>query len=231
VAPAVLSARREAGGELLLVALDVTDEAALGYTAAGQYTEVKVERGNGYFVLAGDLGAKRWELLVRNAGDAADALASLPIGSVVEASAPLGLGFPIDRARGKPLVIAAAGSALAVARPVLRQRIVEGDAARTWVFLGVRTPREVPLAEEIEKWCEAGAVVVLCVSRGDPKRDPHRIPKAHRRAGWVQDAFAQSLPDLPRGTLVVAAGPDTMLAAMREIAVANPGMVEVVTNV
>jgi NAD(P)H-flavin reductase len=230
VAAAVLASRQSAGGELLLVGLDVPDEAARGYTAPGQYTEVKAERGNGYFVLAGDVGAARWELLVRNAGDAADALVSLPLGSVVEASAPLGLGFPLDRVRGKPLAVAAVGTALAVARPVLRRRIVEGDAVHTWVFLGVRAPEDVPLQGEVEEWAERGAHVMLCISRGDPKRDPMRIPRAARAPGYVQTVVGTAVDGLPPGTLVVAAGPEAMLGAMREIGAAHP-TVEVVTNV
>jgi NAD(P)H-flavin reductase len=231
VAAATLCARRAAGGELTLVSLDVTDEAARGYTAAGQYTEVKVEKGNGYFVLAGDVGAKRWELLVRNAGDAADALVSLPIGSVVEASAPLGLGFPIDRARKKGLAVVVVGSALATARPVMRRRIAEGDARTTWVFIGVRGPENVPLAEEVESWAESGAHVVLCISQLDAHRDPERMPGARRATGYVQDEVLRTLGDLPRGTLVVAAGPKPMLEAMRDMAASHAGTVEVVTNV
>ncbi len=230
MAAAVLAARRPAGGELLLVALDVPDDSARAYTAPGQYTEVKVERGNGYFVLAGDVGSSRWELLVRNAGDAADALWSLPIGSTVEASAPLGLGFPIDRARGAPLAVAAVGTALAVARPVLRRRIADGDAARTWVFLGVRAPEDLPLADEVESWAERGAHVTLCISRGDPARHPQRIPRAERASGYVQDVVARVVSRMPEKTLVVAAGPEPMLDAMRALAKAHP-TVEVVTNV
>ncbi|HEY8079825.1 MAG TPA: hypothetical protein VIF62_37095, partial [Labilithrix sp.] len=184
----------------------------------------------GYFVLAGDVGASRWELLVRNAGDAADALWSLPIGSTVEASAPLGLGFPIERARGAPLAVVAVGTALAVARPVMRQRIAEGDAARTWVFLGVRAPEDLPLAEEIEAWAERGAHVTLCISRGDAARDAHRIPRAERASGYVQDVVARVVSRLPEKTLIVAAGPEPMLDAMRALAASHP-TVEVVTNV
>ncbi len=230
MAAALLAARRPAGAELLLVALDVPDESARAYTAPGQYTEVKAERGNGYFVLAGDVGASRWELLVRNAGDAADALWSLPIGSTIEASAPLGLGFPVDRARGKPLAVAAVGTALAVARPVLRRRIADGDAARTRVFLGVRAPEDIPLAEEVESWAERGAHVTLCISRGDPERNPQQIRRADRASGYVQDVLARKIGGMPDATLIVAAGPEPMLDAMRALARAHP-TVEVVTNV
>src|SRR5262245_42881125 len=125
---AILAARRDAGAELLLVGLDVDAELAHAYTAPGQYVQINTERGNGYFVLAGDLGAPRWELLVRNAGGAADALTSLVLGSAVDVSAPLGKGFPLESARGRPLIVAVVGTAMAVARPVMRRRIAEGDA-------------------------------------------------------------------------------------------------------
>lgn len=238
---AVLSSRQDADGELFLVALDVDVEIARAYETPGQYVEVKTASGNGYFVLANDVGTTPWQLLVKNAGGAADALATLPIGSVLPIEGPLGSGFSVDRMRSRHVAVAVVGSAIAVARPVLRQRIDEGAALITHLFLGLRSPRELPIVSEVEEWTERGISVVLCLSRGELQHEATILPKARRAPGYVQRVLARALEsgDVPHGTLVIAAGPDAMLADMRSLARGGDGdgalmagpSIEVLTNV
>lgn len=226
---AVLSARRDAGGGLTLVSLDVDASLARAYAAPGQYVELRTPRGKGFFVLAGDLGVSPWELLVRNAGDAADAVVTAELGTSFDVKGPLGDGFPVDRSRDRHLVVAVVGSALAVARPLLRIRRDEGRARATHVYIGARSAAELPLAEEIEGWARSGAELVLCLSRGELGHDLERLVSARREAGYVQDVVARDVEGgrIPRA-LVFAAGPEAMLAAMRDL----PNRVlEVVTNV
>lgn len=241
---AVLSSRQDAGGDLLLISLDVAPEIARAYETPGQYVEVKTESGKGYFVLANDVGTTPWELLVKNAGGAADALATLPLGSVLPIKGPLGAGFSVDRMRSKHVVVAVVGSAISVARPVIRQRIRDGAAAITHLFLGLRSPLDLPIAKEIQQWAASGVAVVLCLSRSELPHHPEVLPAARRVAGYVQRALTHALKtgEVPHGTLVIAAGPDAMLADMRTVAdgahEGEPGTavmagprVEVLTNV
>lgn len=217
---AILSARRDAGEDLVHVALDVDDEVRRRYTAPGQYLEIVTEAGNGYFVLASDVGVTPFELLVKNAGDAADALFTKPIGSTFVFEGPLGAGFPFARMSGRHLVLAVAGSALAVARPVLKHRIEGGVAASTHLFLGLRTPLDLPIASEVAAWVASGVVVVLCLSRAELHHHEEVLPGAHRSVGYVQRALDRALRDgsVPHGSLVIAAGPQAMLTDMRALA-------------
>jgi NAD(P)H-flavin reductase len=237
VARAVIADRTGTGGGLCLVELTIDREAARTYENPGQYVEIKTERGNGYFVLAGDVtagtGGDRWALLVRNAGDAADVLVNAPLGTAVEISGALGDGFPIGGSAGKPLAVVVVGTAMAAARPILHRRIADGDAQATYVFLGVRSPVDVPLAHEIDGWAYHGAHVVLCLSKESENDEPAVLPHARRAIGYVQREVSRAVAagELPRGTLVVAAGPKGMLGDMRAIAEAHIGAVEVVTNV
>lgn len=226
---AVLAGRRDAGGGLTLIGLDVDAALARAYGAPGQYIELRTERGNGYFVLAGALGRSPFELLVRNAGDAADVLVTAPLGTDLEITPPLGDGFPADRGTGRQLVIAVVGSALAVARPLVGRRLDEKVAERTHVYIGARSAVDVPLAEEVEAWSEAGVEVVLCLSRAELEHDRARLAFARRDSGYVQDVVARDCEGgRLAGALVFAAGPAAMLTAMRGL----PGSVlEVVTNV
>jgi hypothetical protein len=127
---AVLTARSPAGGELLLVSLDVDEAIAHRYTTPGQYIEVKADSGNGYFVLASNVGERPWQLLVKNAGGAADALATRPIGTQFSIVGPLGAGFSVERMRSRHVVVAVVGSAIGVARSVIGRRIADGARIR-----------------------------------------------------------------------------------------------------
>jgi len=242
MASAILSVRHDAGGELLLVSLDVSAEVARAYTTPGQYIEVRTASGKGYFVLASEVGAAPWQLLVKNAGGAADALTTLPLGSTLEIVGPLGAGFSAPRMESRHVAIAVVGSALGVARPVLARRIRGGVAGSTHLFLGVRAPTDVPILQEVEAWTAQGVHVVLCLSRGEVHHHPEIVPRARRVAGYVQRALARALQagDVPHGTLVIAAGPDAMLADMRALgtgtspsegAVLAGPSIEVLTNV
>ena len=245
VPASVLAARRDAGGGLLLVSIEVAPHVARSYTAPGQYIEVKTELGDGYFVLANDVGARPWQLLVKSSGGAADALATLPVGSVLDIEGPLGSGFSVERMEERHVVVAVVASALGVARPVVRRRIEDGAAQATHLFVGLRSPTDLPIADEIESWMGQGVMVVLCLSRSELDHHAELLPRARRVTGYVQHALARALEsgDVPHGTLVIAAGPDELLADMRSLAEAarsafGPGeailagpSLEVLTNV
>ncbi len=209
----------------------VEPETASTYLVPGQYVEVKVPKGSGYFVLAGEPRSAAWELLIRNAGEAADALASLPVGTPMEISRALGQGFPVDRASKGNVIVAAVGSALAAVRPILTRRLAEGDAARTVVLLGVRGTDDVPLADEVRAWSERFRVV-LCVSRG-AAAEPDRFPEAELREGYVQRELERMQRDgeVSAGTLLFAAGPEPMLGDLRELGGPDETALEVITNV
>lgn len=231
-----LSARDDAGGGLLLVSLDVEHQVARAYTTPGQYVEVRTASGNGYFVLASDVDTTPWQLLVKNAGGAADALATLALGSELAVEGPLGAGFPVERMKGRHVVVALVGSALGVARAVIDRRIEDGAAGATHLFLGLRTPLDLPIRHEVQAWTERGVPVVLCLSGGDLDHHLDVLPKARRVSGYVQHAVTRALEigDVPHGSLVVAAGPKGMLADMRSLGEsrrpAGPS-IEVLTNV
>ena len=216
-ARAVLTHRRPAGGPLWLATLEVPEDVAAAYVAPGQYVQVRTAGGDGYFALASEPGGRPFELLVRNNGEASAVLATAAMPVEVEVVGPLGHRFPMARAEGRELLVAVAGSAIAVARPVLRARIAHGEGPRTHLFVGARAPSELPLVDELEAWAEASNVV-LCLSRAEVDHDPEIVPRAARRAGYVQaalEAFASREGQSPAAPIVFAAGPAEMLADVK----------------
>jgi len=228
---AVLTARRDAGGVAgtYLVTLTPPPECAHAYHSPGQYIKVHAQSG-GYFVLAGEVEAPSWELLVRNSGGAADSLANEPEGTSLEVSGPFGKGFALDKAKGRPLVVAVVGSALAVARPIVRERIAQREIASTTIYIGARTSRDVPLEGEVAGWARAGARLVLCLSKTE-NDDLRVFPSVMRASGWVQRVLEADLAagKLTQSSVVFAAGPLTMLDDVQALSAATG--LEVITNV
>ncbi|MBS2016520.1 MAG: hypothetical protein JST00_26790 [Deltaproteobacteria bacterium] len=225
----------------MLVGLAPSDDDARAYTAPGQYVEVAAPHERGYFVLASPVGARPWELLVRDNGEAAALLVASPLGTELDVSRPQGAGFALDRLRGRPLVIAVVASALGAARALVAARLDERSAEPrppTTVLVGVRSAVDVPLAVEVEAWIADGIEVVLCLSRAE--LDAHRdvLPRAVRAHGYVQavvqERRARGL--LAAGAVIAGAGPAPMLADLRTFAdptggQGGAGPLEVLVNV
>lgn len=205
---------------------------AAAYRSPGQYIQVRTDSGSGYFVLAGECRAPSWEILVRNNGEASTDLIGAPEGTVVGATSALGKGFPLERARGRALAIAVVGSALSVARPLMRDRVAHREAPLTSIYVGVRSSREIPLVDEVAGWAHAGARLVLCLSRAADD-DAAVLAEAVRGEGYVQTVIqaeiaSRKLGASPESQMIFAAGPAGMLDAMRGLATST---LEVVTNV
>src|SRR5690606_5370271 len=120
-------------------------------------------------------------------------------------------------ASGRPLVVAVAGSALAVSRPILRERIARGEGPTTRVYIGARTARDVALAHEVADWAASGVRVVLCLSRPEPA-EADLLAASRRASGRVQSVLRSDLLEGVVGdALVFAAGPAGMLDDLRAL--------------
>jgi sulfhydrogenase subunit gamma (sulfur reductase) len=203
---------RDEGRPLVPVALEVPAAVRSSHSMPGQYVLIEAGGESGYFVLASPVGAAAWRLLVKGGGSTADALLSEPIGATFPMTGALGAGFPMDEARGRPLVVAAAGTGIAAAPPIAARRIADGDAATTHVLLGLQNAAHLPCPEDVDAWRAAGMDVTLCVSREDG--DGVRVVR-----GYVQDVARARLAQV-RGRMIFAVGPSAMVDATRAIAAA-----------
>lgn len=213
VVPATLVAKTNGGGGLVRVALRPDPDIAAEYTIPGQYLELRVGDTKGYFVIANVPGANAWELLVRPAPGAADALLALPAGATVHVSRAQGAGFGLSRFDGKPLALALGGSGVAVARPVASAR-AHADLSQTFVYLGLRDALDPPGLEDLQ-WLRArGVSVVLCESGIAAADRP--MPAFDTEPGRLQDVLARRRV-LTVAQDVVFAGPDGAAQALVQL--------------
>lgn len=212
---AVIVRSAPVGAGLTLVVLEPDAALAATYTRAGQYVWVEPAGvPGGYFVLAGDPRGQPWELVIRGGGDAADWLLAAAPGTAVGVTAALGDGFDLPAAHGQAAAICVTAGAIAFARSIVRARIVDGDASRTELFLGVAEPGVVPLAEEVAAWRAAGVRAAVCLAEGAPSGPGEEL-------GNAQDVLARRIAAGWRPTRVFMAGHPAMLEGLRALAAAE----------
>jgi NAD(P)H-flavin reductase len=124
-----------------------------------------------------------------------------------------GHGFGVSRFHGKPLVLALAGSGVAVAKPVASARSTQ-DLARTFVYLGLRDALDPPGQRELEWLRSKGVSVVLCESGAAAATRP--TPAFETEPGRLQDVLRR------RGATALAhdvifAGPDGASQALVQL--------------
>jgi NAD(P)H-flavin reductase len=210
--PARVLGRVDVGGGLSRITIDAAPGLLASYTSPGQYVEVTIENESGFFVLANYPGAPNWQLIMRAGGGASDFLVATPPGRSMNVTRALGAGFPMDEARGTSLTIVLGGTGIAAGPPLLTRRVMQGDAARTQVFVGVRTRSELGLRREVEAWIQAGARVLVCLSNDEGPLD--ELPWT---SGYVQDVLRARAASVS-GDPVFAVGPEAMIGALRELA-------------
>lgn len=101
----------------------------------------------------GDAAGTRFVHTIRRAGRVSEALARLAPGEAVGVRGPYGRGWPIDRARGRDIVVVAGGLGLPPLRPVIERVFAERAAfGRLEVICGARTPADLVYYGELQRW-------------------------------------------------------------------------------
>ena len=148
------------------------DLGALGrhHTRPGQVLKLQPAGENeAYFALANaPRGDGRAELLLKRGAPLADALiAAARPGARLLATAPFGDGFPVEQARGRDVLLFAAGSGITPVRALL-QYLLDHEHRRIALYYGQRSDRDFAYCGEHAAWRAAGVHLVLCASQPSP---------------------------------------------------------------
>jgi NAD(P)H-flavin reductase len=212
--PAHLVAREDAGGGLTRFTVEAAPDLVATYQSPGQYVEVRAKKQTGFFVLAGDPGAPAWELVMRSGGGVSDVLLAMAPVASLEVTHAIGAGFPMDVARGHPLIVVLGGTGIAAGSPIVKRRIAESDARSTQVLIGIKTRSELPTRGDLETWMRAGVDVLVCLSQDDGALEGIRY--AH---GYVQDVLrARAGAFRSPGSRIFAVGLASMIDALKALA-------------
>jgi sulfhydrogenase subunit gamma (sulfur reductase) len=147
-------------------------EFAAAHTRPGQIVKLHAPGHHaGLFALGNaPRGDGRGELLVKRGTPLSNAIidAAQPH-TFIEATAPFGDGFPIEAARGRHVLLFAAGSGITPVRALLQWLLDHRDAhGRVALFYGQRSDRDFAYVSEHRAWQSAGVHLVLCASQPTP---------------------------------------------------------------
>lgn len=140
---------------------------------------------------------------VRSVGQVSHALTRLRPGMELGVRGPFGRGWPLERAEGGDLVLAAGGLGLAPLRPVLRQAMAQRSRfGRVVLYYGTRSPETLLYREELAQWQGADIEVQVTVDRATPGWQGH--------VGVVTDLMQPGHFD-PGSALALLCGPEVMM--------------------
>jgi NAD(P)H-flavin reductase len=150
----VVSARAETD-ETATIVLERPANGAIATGTPGQFNVLyPFGLGEAAISISGDTAdGSRLVHTVRAVGPVSAAIGRLRAGDTLGVRGPFGIGWPVERARGRDVVLVAGGIGLAPLRPViyavLRERAAFG---RLLVLYGARQARDMLFRDELAQW-------------------------------------------------------------------------------
>jgi len=143
---------------------------------------------------------------VKKTGVVTDELHRSREGRVIGVRGPLGNGFPIERMRGKHLVIVGGGFAFTTLRALIRYVLHEehrADYGDVTVIYGARTPGELLYKAEVDEWRARDDIAAhITVDEGDEAWTGHE--------GFVPAVLEEVAPS-GADAMMVLCGPPVMI--------------------
>ena len=192
----------------------------------GQVAVLGIEGvGESYFAIASAPEDKQsMDFLIREGEGVSGALFRLNRGDSVQGKGPLGKGFPIDQFRGRDLILAAVGSAIAPMRSVLRSiGYRRADFSKVVLVYGVRHPEDCPFLDEMEDWRKWHTEVILTISRPEGLDWKGRI-------GYVQSHFREALRTLHQPVALICGMKEMMDQSRDQLTRLGVAATEILTN-
>ena len=141
---------------------------------------------------------------IRIVGRVTKGIADLKSGDVLGIRGPFGQGWPLDEARGRPVVIVTGGLGCApvvgAIESIFRRRAHYGPVK---ILHGVKTPHDLLYRERFNAWRHVPDTEVLLASDQPDKAWHHHV-------GVVTELFEQVSTD-PATSIVLMCGPEIMM--------------------
>ena len=144
-----------------------------------------------------------FELAIRRVGDLTRVIHDLQPGAIVGVRGPFGRGFPLERFRGKDLLLVAGGCGMAPLRSLINQVLDErGNFGKVQILYGTKSPNDLMFKRELLEW-ERRSDVELHLTVDSPDLGWKAC------VGIVANLFPEVKVD-PRNTVAAIIGPPVM---------------------
>jgi sulfhydrogenase subunit gamma (sulfur reductase) len=141
---------------------------------------------------------------IRHAGNVVSALAKLKKGQKVHFRGPYGNGWPLQKLKGRNVIVVAGGVGMAPLRPVIHYLLKNKiGVGRIYLLYGARTPADMLFKDELARWSKE--INVLLSADEVNKKSPLKVHE-----GLVTTLFDQiniTLSD----TITFTCGPQIMM--------------------
>jgi len=190
-----------------LVFLDPEHEKAFDYIP-GQFAELSVlGKGECPIGIASSPTEKGYLLFtVKKTGVVSGELHSLAEGKLIGVRGPLGKPYPIDRMKGKNVVIVGGGFAFTTLRALTQYMIADGNRSEfgeITVIYGARSPGELLYKEKLRAWeARDDLKTIITVDKGDDAWKG--------REGFVPTVLEEVAPS-SKDALMAVCGPPIMI--------------------
>lgn len=149
----------------------VLEESRLDFQA-GQCVKISCPDGReGFFAMANEPETKGFlEFLVKDQpGSVAHELCQAKLGDPIKISQPFGKGFPIERLKGKDILLIGIGSGLSALRSLLKSLLRREQQFGEITFLyGARIPEDIPYKSEFHLWAKKINLQIAVSQHPDP---------------------------------------------------------------
>jgi NAD(P)H-flavin reductase len=148
---------------------------------------------------------------IRSVGSVTTGLSRLRPGSALGLRGPYGVGWPLDVATGKDVVLVTGGIGLAPLRPVLYELVRRRpEFGRVCLLHGSRTPEDLIFVDELSAWARGNAIEVRTTV-------DHAGNSWNGNVGVVTTLFSQVEFD-PVNAVAFLCGPEIMMRfAVRDL--------------
>jgi NAD(P)H-flavin reductase len=160
--------------------------------APGQFTMLSIPAVGEAAISISGVWDDAIEQTIRDVGAVSKALTELRPGQQLGLRGPYGVGWPLEEARGRPVVAIAGGIGLAPLRGAIRRMIERtDDYPDVRLVYGARTPEDLLFAREMLGWAgRSGFRLEITVDRADPswRGDVGVVTRLLRRAPLPPEA-------------------------------------------
>jgi NAD(P)H-flavin reductase len=155
--------------------------------------------------LSGDPAAPgRLVHTIRAVGPVSAALARLKPGAPLGLRGPFGIGWPMEEAAGRDVVIVAGGLGLAPLRPAIYRLLAERQRyGRLTLLYGARSPAEILFRRELESWRRRLDIAIEVTV-------DHAAGDWHGNVGVVPALIPRAAFD-PENAVALVCGPEVMM--------------------
>ena len=146
--------------------IDVSPQTEIDFTfkvesgmrpVSGQFVQLSIPKVGEAPISISDFGDGYIEMTIRKVGKVTNELYELKTGDHIFIRGPYGRGFPLEKYKGRHLIIAAGGTGLAPVKSIINYFYKNrNEIEKLDILMGFKSPGDILFKDEIKLWLKRG---------------------------------------------------------------------------